>query len=118
MSGATSYHAGFAAEEIVADHYWRTGRSVVARRWRGHGGEVDLITRDGDGYVFIEVKKSSSFAKAATRLGRRQMDRLCRAASEFVETLPQGQLTPMRFDLAVVNAIGAVEIVENAFMEA
>jgi len=116
MSGAISYHAGYAAEEIVADHYWRRGRSVVARRWRGRGGEVDLITRDGDSIVFVEVKKSSSFAKAASKLGQRQMARLCRAATEFVAALPKGQLTPMRFDLAVVDGTGAVEIVENAFM--
>ena len=118
MSGSTSYHAGFAAEEIVADHYWRNGRSVLARRWRGKGGELDLITRDGDDIVFVEVKKSSSFAKAASSLGKRQMARLCRGASEFVATLPKGQLTPIRFDVAVVNGIGAVEIIENAFMEA
>jgi len=70
MSGSTSYHAGFAAEEIVADHYWRNGRSVLARRWRGKGGELDLITRDGDDIVFVEVKKSSSFAKAGFAMYR------------------------------------------------
>jgi putative endonuclease len=29
----------------------------------------------------------------------------------------QGQLTPMRFDAALVDAIGAIQIVENAFAE-
>jgi len=66
MSGAISYHAGYAAEEIVADHYWRRGRSVVARRWRGRGGEVDLITRDGDSIVFVEVRICGSASQGAT----------------------------------------------------
>jgi len=118
MSGLTSYFAGAAAEDIIADDYARRGRTVVARRWRGKGGEVDLIAQEGDGFVFIEVKKSRSFGHAAGRLGRRQMDRLCRAASEYVGTQPKGQLTDMRFDLALVNDIGDVQIIENAFMEA
>lgn len=118
MTSDTNYHAGFAAEEIVAQDYSRRGRPVAGRRWRGKGGEIDLIVRDGAQVVFVEVKKSRDFARAATRLTRRQMDRLCAAASEFVAGEPNGQLTDMRFDLAMVNSVGAVQIIENAFMEA
>jgi len=118
MTGTTSYHAGYAAEDIVAQDYSRRGRPVAARRWRGAGGEIDLIVRDGAQVVFVEVKKSRDFARAAARLKRGQMDRLCAAASEFIAGEPQGQLTDMRFDLAMVNRIGAVQIIENAFMEA
>lgn len=118
MTGTTSYHAGLAAEAIVEADYDRRGLVPAARRWRGQGGEIDLVLRDGDAVIFVEVKKARDFATAAARLGRRQMDRLCRAALEFLEGEPKGQLTDMRFDLALVNAAGAVSIVENAFMEA
>lgn len=118
MNGSRNYHAGFAAEEAVASDYGHRRHRVAARRWRGQGGEVDLILRDGDTVVFVEVKKSRSFARAATRLGRRQMDRLCAAASEFIAQEPMGQLTDVRFDLAMVNGVGAVKVIENAFMEA
>ncbi|SEW27819.1 putative endonuclease [Cognatiyoonia koreensis] len=118
MSGKTSYHAGVAAEDIVAKDYLRRGRIIAERRWRGKGGEVDLIVREGARVVFVEVKKSSSFTRAATRLSRKQMDRLCAAATEFVSNEPDGQLTDMRFDLAMVDSSGAVRIIENAFMEA
>ena len=33
--GKTAYHAGLAAEDQVAQLYDRTGRPVIARRWRG-----------------------------------------------------------------------------------
>lgn len=118
MSGRISYHAGFAAEDIVAQDYLRRGQEVAARRWRGCGGEIYLIVREGPRVVFVEVKKSKSFAGAAARLTRRQMDRLCSAAGEFVANEPAGQLTEMRFDLALVDDGGAVRIIENAFMEA
>ena len=115
MSGSTSYHAGLAAEACVARTYERRGHRLAHRRWRGAGGEVDLILRDRDEVVFVEVKKSRSFAQAAWRVSRRQMDRLCHAACEFIEGEPRGQLTPMRFDVALVNERGEVSVIENAF---
>ena len=117
MTGTTSYHAGLAAEEIVAQDYIRRNHAIAARRWRGKSGEIDLIAREGETVVFIEVKKSRSFASAATRLGRRQMDRICASAGEFLAGEPKGQLTDVRFDLAMVNGIGALKVIENAFME-
>lgn len=117
MSGTTGYHAGRVAEDVVAHDYMRRNHHVAARRWRGQGGEIDLITRDGDTVVFVEVKKSRSFAQAVSRLGRRQMDRICASASEFLAGEPRGQLTDVRFDLALVNGFGAVQVIENAFME-
>ena len=117
LVGKTAYHAGLSAEDIVAQDYARRGRPVAHRRWRGEGGEIDLIAREGDCVVFVEVKKSSSFDRAATRLNRRQMDRLCVAATEFLAGEPRGQLTNMRFDLALVDGRGAMRIIENAFGE-
>ena len=117
MSGTVGYHAGLAAEDIVANDYVRRDHIVAARRWRGQGGEIDLIARDGDTVVFIEVKKSRSFANAAARLGRRQMERIVASAGEFLADEPRGQLTDVRFDLAIVNGVGALNVIENAFME-
>ena len=118
MTGAVGYHAGLVAEDIVASDYARRGRPVAHRRWRGSGGEIDLIAREGDRVVFVEVKKSKTFDMAALRLGRRQMDRICSAALEFLAGEPRGQLTEMRFDLALVDGRGATRIIENAFGEA
>jgi putative endonuclease len=117
MTGSVGYHAGLVAEDIVARDYGRRHHDVIARRWRGAGGEIDLILRDGDAIIFVEVKKSKTFAGAAARLGRRQMDRLCASASEFLAGEPRGQLTDVRFDLAMVDGQGAVKVIENAFME-
>jgi len=117
MSGLTGYHAGLAAEDIVARDYQERDHLIVARRWRGQSGEIDLVTRDGETVVFVEVKKSRSFATAAARLGRRQMARIVASAGEFLAGEPRGQLTDVRFDLAVVNGMGGLNVIENAFME-
>jgi putative endonuclease len=115
QSGAVAYHAGLAAEDQVAQLYDRAGRPICARRWRGSGGEIDLIARDGAEVIFIEVKKSRSHAEAAAHLTARQMARIYTAASEFLAGEPRGQNTDVRFDVALVNALGQIEILENAF---
>lgn len=112
--GRTSFHAGLAAEDQVSQMYDRTGRAVIARRWRGTIGEIDLIAREGDVVVFIEVKKSSTHALAAEHLTYGQMQRIMATASEFVGGEPKGQGTDMRFDVALVDAQGRIEIIENA----
>ncbi|MDE3029238.1 MAG: YraN family protein [Paracoccaceae bacterium] len=115
MRGAVAYHAGLAAEDAVRRDYERRGRSIAARRWRGSAGEIDLVARDGDVVIFIEVKTSRSFARAAERVSQRQMDRIYASASEFLAGEPRGQDTEVRFDVALVNAAGQVCILENAF---
>lgn len=113
--GSAAYHAGLAAEASVADHYERQGCVVEKRRWRGKGGEIDLILRDKAGLIFVEVKKSRDFAAAVQRITQRQMHRILTAAEEFLGGEPMGSLTEARVDVALVNGHGQVEVVENAF---
>ena len=115
MSGARSYHAGLAAEDQVAQFYTQSGRAVCARRWRGQSGEIDLIAREGDNVIFIEVKQSATHAQAVEHLSTRQMMRIYNAASEFLAGEPKGQLTDVRFDVALVDGKGRIEVLENAF---
>lgn len=115
VRGSVSYHAGRSAENAVASDYERRGFAIAHRRWRGAGGEIDLIARSGDGLVFVEVKKSRSFDAAAARISARQIERIYASAAQFLESEPAGQLTNVRFDAALVDASGAVQIIENAF---
>jgi putative endonuclease len=115
MRGLRSYQAGLAAEAMVERLYSGSGRPICARRWRGLSGEIDLIARDGAEVIFIEVKQSKTHAMAAEHISPRQIARIFDTASEFVGGEPAGQLTPVRFDLALVDAQGRIEIMENAF---
>lgn len=114
LRGQTNHLAGLAAEDIVRTRYERSGRAHLASRWRGRAGEIDLIFREGDTVVFVEVKKSDSHAAALASLGRRQIERLCSAVAEFVDGLPLGQRTDVRLDLATVDRNGAVNVLKNA----
>ncbi|MFG6559891.1 YraN family protein [Sulfitobacter sp. 1A15299] len=110
-----AYHAGIAAENRIAQDYERRGFAIARRRWRGRTGEIDLILRNGAALIFVEVKQSRSFARAAESLSARQMQRIYRSAEEFLAGEPAGSLTEVRFDVALVDGQGATEIIENAF---
>ncbi len=115
MSGAVSYLAGLAAEDQVAAEYSRRGHEICQHRWRGRGGEIDLIVRDGDGFIFVEVKKARDFASAVERLTQRQLKRIYTAAAEFLGQTPNGLDTLARIDVALVDSVGRIQIVENAY---
>lgn len=114
-NGHVAHMSGLAAEDIVARDYQRRGYQDMRKRFRGQAGEIDLIAKQGDEVVFVEVKKSNNFASAALKLGQRQIERIYQTAAEYLANEPRGQLTPVRFDVALVGSTGAIEIIENAF---
>lgn len=114
MIAARNYHAGLAAEGSVLRHYLDAGYQLLAQRFRGLRGEIDLVLRKGASVIFVEVKKSRSFDTALARLGPAQIGRIFDTAAEFLGTQPLGQLTETRFDVALVNAEGQITVMENA----
>ncbi|WP_071799176.1 YraN family protein [Natronohydrobacter thiooxidans] len=114
MIAARNYHAGLAAESSVLRQYLDAGYQLLAQRFRGLHGEIDLILRKGAAVIFVEVKKSRSFDAALARLGPAQIGRIFDTAAEFLGTQPLGQLTETRFDVALVNAQGQITVMENA----
>jgi putative endonuclease len=113
--GLTNYLAGHAAEASVARLYEDRGISICARNWRGITGEIDLIGRDGDVVVFVEVKQSRTHDLAATHISQAQIGRIFRTVDEFLAGEPAGLLTDVRIDLALVDGQGRIDVVENAF---
>lgn len=110
--GATSQRAGLAAEEIAARWYTERGGAVLARRWRRPEGEIDLILRDGETIVFAEVKKRSQDTREDP-VTPAQWQRLENAANAYIMTAATGD-APVRFDLVLVDEIGAVTVTRNA----
>lgn len=113
--GRMSYESGLAAEDRISANFEERGFTIEKRRWRGMSGEIDLIARNDKGLVFVEVKQSRSFEGALGHLNDRQIARLYLSVEEFLATEPDGALTEVRFDVALVNQHGEFKIIENAF---
>ena len=113
--GLQNYLAGHAAEASVARLYEDRDIAICARNWRGITGEIDLIGRRGDQVIFVEVKHSQTHDMAATHISRAQIGRIFSTVDEFLAGEPKGLLTDLRIDLALVDGLGRIEVVENAF---
>ncbi|MFC1500622.1 ribonuclease HII [Candidatus Zixiibacteriota bacterium] len=101
----SSWEWGKRAEEMVAREYQEHGYLVEFRRWRGGGGEIDLVCRRGDELVIVEIKASRS-TLAGSPLGwldSGQRRRMRSATTELLRQL-EGDSQPahVRFDLAAV----------------
>ena len=110
---------GQQAEDAALSYLLAKGLRLVERNYRTPGrggGEIDLIARAGATIVFIEVKCAETLGLAAERLQQRQMDRIYASASAFLSSEPDGQDSDVRLDLALVDADGRIEIIENAFL--
>lgn len=114
MKGARNNLAGHAAEGMALRHYLRAGYEMLAERFRGTYGEIDLIMTKDHSIIFIEVKKSRSFDTAIARVSPAQLGRIMSTAQEYLAQTPAGLASDIRFDIACVNNRGQVSILENA----
>ncbi|MBI9087498.1 MAG: YraN family protein [Desulfobacterales bacterium] len=110
---------GDRGEDAAARYLESRGYRVLDRNWRYRQWELDLVCRDGDTLVFVEVKTrgAGSMGTPADALNRAKQARLVKAASQY---LTKNDLwdEPCRFDLAAVIDAGTgmdVDHIENAF---
>jgi putative endonuclease len=98
---------GAQMEEIAAQHLRAAGLKIEQRNYRCRQGEIDLIARDGDILVFVEVRyrRSDQYGGAGASVDRRKQRKLLAAASNYLQ---QRKLDcPCRFDVIAID--GAIE---------
>ncbi len=111
--GGARHQAGLAAEEAAAAAYEAMGGAVLARRARTPAGEIDLVVRLGAIAVVVEVKARRR-AGPDSPVSPRQWARISAAAELWMaEHAPEG-IAGLRFDAALVDAAGGVEILADA----
>lgn len=103
---------GAAGEALARRHLEAQGYHCLATNWRYPGGELDLIMREGDLVVFVEVKtrRGERFGMAEEGISPAQATRLLRAAEMFLATRPELAERFWRVDLVAItlDASGAV----------
>ena len=96
---------GAAAETLAAEFLAKRGVEIIARNYRCRGGEIDLIARDRDMLVFVEVRlrSNAAFGGAAASITATKRRRLARAAGHYLAKL--GREPPCRFDAILLDAL-------------
>jgi putative endonuclease len=112
--GATA-QVGAQKEELARRYLESQGLRLVAHNVRCRLGEVDLVMRDAQTLVFVEVRyrRSERFGGAAASIGHRKRGRLIAAAAFFLQRSPID--LPCRFDVVAIGAGNRIEWIQNAF---
>lgn len=98
---------GRRGEELAAQHVTARGMVVLDRNWRCPQGEIDLVARDGDEVVFIEVKTRAGvgFGHPLEAITFAKLARLKRLAAAWCSDHP-GAHERVRIDAIGVIAPG------------
>ncbi len=102
------------AEQRAADYLQERGLRIVERNFRCRGGEIDLVARDGDTLVFVEVRARSrqTFGGAAESITAAKQGRILLAARHYLARM---DVQPAcRFDAVLIQG-GALEWLRDAF---
>ena len=122
---AARQNMGREAEELAARRLDAAGWQLLARNARSRHGELDIVARDGDALVFVEVKAGRRGAaygpeRPALAVDRRKQQRIRRlAAAWLAEHRDAPRCAKIRFDVVGVTFDAgrptAVEHIRNAF---
>jgi putative endonuclease len=111
---------GRQGEELACGELRRRGYAILARGFRTRHGEIDIVARDGDVLVFVEVKARSSrgFGGALGAVTPRKQRQVMAMAQRYMARVGWAA-RPCRFDVVAVQAdVGAapdVTLIRNAF---
>ena len=111
--GQQSYYNGVMAEGLAAQIYLARSAALLGQRTRIAGSEIDMIFRDANQTVFVEVKARRTLADAAYSVSPQQSARLAVAAQAWLEREGR-QDDDIRFDIVLVDRQGNSEVLENA----
>jgi putative endonuclease len=112
---------GALGEKLACRYLKRNGYKILFRNFRGRsGGEIDVVCRDNDTLVFVEVKTRGreDFGRPVEAIDREKRKRISRGALAWLRMLDNPDIL-FRFDVVeVVIADGAkprLELIEDAF---
>ncbi len=91
------------------------GYRLLARRFKSHHGEIDLIMRKGQTTAFIEVKARATTDAAITSVTTYQSKRISAAAGLWMLRDAKAAAGFCRFDIVAVNAYLWPTHIANAF---
>lgn len=100
-------------EQAALAHLRRHGLVLVEANFRCKGGEIDLVMRDGEALVFVEVRQRADcrHGGAAASITPAKIRRLARAARFYLMRCPR--TPPCRFDVIAIDG-GRLDWLRNA----
>lgn len=112
---------GKAYEDLACRYLQQQGLRLLERNFRCRGGELDLIMREREFLVFVEVRsrRSTRYGSAAETVTLRKQRRLARAAALYLQRYRID--APCRFDIVAIDTSHPEPLlrwIKNAFQTA
>jgi putative endonuclease len=110
---------GLSGEGLACEELRRRGYAILECRYRTRFGEIDIIARDGQTIVFVEVKarQSDDFGGAAAAVTGWKQRRIAKMAVDYLSRRRLHD-SPCRFDVVAIDFDSAgprVTVYPNAF---
>ena len=104
-------------EDMAAAYLEGHGGIVLQRNFSCRTGEVDIIARDGDYLVFVEVKyrRTTAHGDPFEAVSVKKQRRIIGAALYYMSKHRISPDTPIRFDVIGISGDGRVAHLRNAF---
>ncbi len=115
----SKHQAGLRAEEITLEYLIQKNYTLVARRYKKSGGEIDLIMCKNNILVMVEVRFRQGLYTAAESVTKLKQMRILQTAKKFMmenEAFIK-QFPYMRFDVILLNHKDEIHHIKNAFGE-
>jgi len=114
------HQLGKESEQLAVDYLQKEGYKILQRNYRIRGGEIDIVAKDNNTLVFIEVKSRTTtrYGHAIQSLTRQQQMRISKSALSYMH---QHQLNDQsaRFDVVAIQKnqyMGTeIRLIKNAF---
>ena len=114
--GKESVAIGQSGEELAVQYLRNKGYIILDKNYRSQQGEIDIIARDGDFLVFIEVKSYSfrSYGSPLGAIGRAKRESIIHAARTYLyKNNIRGQ--NCRFDVLTIHNLTKFQLIKGAF---
>ena len=104
MFGFNTRKVGYKAEEEAAEYLENRGYQILTKSFTIRGGEIDLVAREKNVLVFVEVKMRSStaFGSALESITPWKLQALQKTALFYIRRIEWGD-RPYRFDLVTME---------------
>lgn len=96
---------GANAEALACRFLQQKGLELVARNYRSRRGEIDLVMRDADNLVFVEVRyrRQNRYGSGLESVNRRKQQRIVACAAYYLHCHPHAARLAARFDVVALS---------------
>ena len=109
--------AGQRGETVAASFLEKEGIRILMRNFRCKYGEIDLIAKDQNGFLIVEVKMRSTSRQgfACEAVDWRKQRKICRTYDYFRMKYQISEYVSVRFDVVEVDQEDHCHWIKNAF---